>query len=126
MTKERFSLFLFLIIILLSLSYLFAGFLIVSDYGLTADEPQDFGIGHKYLYFYQSGHLDFNDRLPELANHPVFYNQFVKVHYPSLFPLANILSAVSCNLFFEKLGWLDPVAAHHFIIIILTSLFILA
>jgi len=126
MLKEKFSVFPLLIVIVLSLSYLLIGFVIVKDYGITADEPQDFGIGHKYLYFYQSGHLDFNDQLPKIANHPDFYNQFVKVHYPSLFPLANILSAASCTLFFEKLGWLKPIPAHHFIIVILTSLFMFA
>lgn len=104
------------------LLYLVVSFLIIDDYGITWDEPADFGIGHKYLYFFQTGHLDLQDDLPRIPGHPDFYVGTVRnggecIHWP----LANILSAITCDIFYQKLGILDPIPAHHIVIPILVT-----
>ena len=38
-------------------AYLVTAFVIVDDYGITWDEPADFGIGHKYLYWLSLIHI---------------------------------------------------------------------
>jgi len=112
-----------LVLILVSV-YLIISFFIVKDYGVTCDEPENFGIGHKYLYYYQTGQLNFKDDNPEIEGHPNFYNKFVKLgpHQQSAF--ANILSALACYIFYQKLHLLDPISAHHIVIPILTTVFL--
>jgi hypothetical protein len=104
--------------------YVFFSFYIINDYGITFDEPENFGIGHKYLYFYTTGHLNFKDELPKIEKHPNFYNKYVKENPYQHWPFANILSAVTCNIFYQKLNLLDPISAHHIIIPIITAMFL--
>lgn len=102
-------------------AYLVTAFILVDDYGITWDEPADFGIGHKYLHWYQTGHLDFYDEHPIIAGHPDFYVSWVRKAQYILWPTANILSAMSCWLFFQKLGIYDPIAAHHIFVPLLVA-----
>ncbi len=108
--------------IILILIYTVSSFFLVKDYGITIDEPAGFGLGHKYLYYYHTGHLDMKDDLPEIADHPCFYNRHAKEFYFHEWPFANTLSAITCYLFFQKLNILDPVSAHHIIIPLLMLL----
>jgi hypothetical protein len=113
------------IVYLVAVFFLISGFFIVKDYGITWDEPENFGIGHKYLHFYFTGHLDFKDNTPQAKDHPDFYNFFVKNEPNQVWSFANILSAITCFVFFEKLQILDPISAHHMIIPILMTGFLL-
>ncbi|MDD5254546.1 MAG: glycosyltransferase family 39 protein [Candidatus Omnitrophica bacterium] len=107
-----------------AVSFLAAGFVLIGDYGLFFDDPENFGIGHKYLHFYRSGHLDIQDSLPEIESHgAAYYNEFLKSTPFGIWPLANILSAFTCEGFFQKARLLGPVAAHHAIAPLLTALF---
>lgn len=109
----------------LAIFYLSLSFFIVEDYGITWDEPENFGVGHKYWHFMKTGHLEFLDRTPEYAGHPDFYHRFRRFSPVFHWPFTNILSAITCEVFFHQWGLLDPISAHHIIIPILTTLFIL-
>ena len=109
---------------LLILTYGIISLFIVKDYGLTIDEPENLGIGHKYFYYFQTGHLNFQDKLPEIE-FPHFYDEGT-AKYPYVFyPLASTLSAATYYLFSQKLNLLDPIAAHHAIIPLLTIFLLL-
>jgi len=110
--------------LLIILIYLVMAFFIVKDYGITWDEPRNFGIGEKYLYFYHTGHLDFEDDKPVIKGHPNFYDRKVKERPYMLWPFANILSAITCYIFYQKINLFDPISAHHIIIPILTAIFL--
>lgn len=104
--------------------YLILAFRVVGDYGITFDEPENFAVGHKYLNYYLTGQLVFSDDNPIINEHPNFYNSLFK-DYPYRYgSFANILSAVSCYLFFQKFQILDAISAHHIIIPILTAFFL--
>lgn len=110
--------------ILIVLIYLAIAFFIVKDYGISIDSPPSFGIGEKYLHFYRTGHLDFQDDIPKIKNHPCFYDQHIKQYNYHMWPFANILSAVTCYIFYQRLHLLDPISAHHIVIPILTAVFL--
>ena len=104
--------------------YLLIAIFIVSDYGITTDAPGDFRVGHKYLHFYLTGDLNFSDNTPVIEDHPNFTTRAsVETPYHH-WPFVNILSAVTCTVFFRWFGLLDPIAAHHVIGPIITSVFL--
>lgn len=104
--------------------YLVLSFFIINDYGITFDEPENFAAGLKYLNFYITGQLNFNDNFPEIKGHPDFYIGLFK-NFPYRYgSAANILSAVSCYVFYQRLHLLDPISAHHIIIPILAAFFL--
>ncbi|KKP24434.1 MAG: hypothetical protein SZ59_C0002G0280 [candidate division TM6 bacterium GW2011_GWF2_28_16] len=113
-----------LLLLCIATTYFVSSIFLLKDYGITLDEPVNFGIGHKYLNYYQTGHLDFQDNIPELNEHPKEYNAVAKKIPYMIFSLENILSAISCKLFYEKLHILNPIDAHHIIILILLLIFI--
>jgi len=104
--------------------YLAISFAVITDYGITFDEPDNFTIGHKYLNYYLTGELNFKDDHPEISGHPNFNSRLVG-RSPYIYgSFTNILSAVSCYLFYQKLKIFDPITAHHIIIPILTGIFL--
>ncbi|MBW2525914.1 MAG: glycosyltransferase family 39 protein [Deltaproteobacteria bacterium] len=105
-----------LVLALVVAAYWLAAALLISDYGLTWDEPENFGIGHKYLHFYRTGHLDLTDGLPPIPHSDAYDHPAIRRGAVSLWPFANVLSAASCELLHQLLGWLDAVAAHHLVI----------
>jgi len=105
-------------------TYLLAGFLLVHDYGITYDEPENFAVGHTYLNFFFTGALAFNASDPVIGHHPDFYTEAVQKHPYKYGSFANILSAVTCYLFYQKVHLLDPISAHHVIIPMLTAVFL--
>lgn len=115
---------LWLYLALISLAFV----MLLGSYGLTFDEPENIGIGHKHLNFYLTGHLDYTDSLPQVINHPDIYNVFVREYPSHQWPLPNLLSAVSCTIFFQYLGWLSPLDAHHlsnliFVLLLIASVY---
>lgn len=111
--------------LLLALAYLAIGFFLVSDYGITIDEPQDFLLGHKYLYFYHTGQLNLQDDTPLIPYHPNFhhdFSNFVKDSPFVLFPFKNILSAMTCYVFFQLFDVMGAIPAHHAVIPLLVAL----
>lgn len=108
--------------------YLVIAFFIVKDYGISPDAPPTFTVGEKYLHFYRTGHLDFQDDIPKIENHPFFYDQqikqFLKQFYYVIYPFSGILSGVTCYIFYQKLHWLDLISAHNIFIPILTAVFL--
>ena len=105
------------IVILCLLIFVFClvGLMTLSHYGLTFDETWLLLAGERYLHFwatFDSSLLDFSQHHPadyRLPDHPRFD---LRDNEP--FPaVATTLSAGSCWLFFSRLGWLDPVDAHH-------------
>jgi hypothetical protein len=97
------------------------------DYGLSWDQPVDLGIAEKNVRFaFSLNPAWMNFSIPEIFSinglHPRFVGDYPP--YRSL-PFGNILSALSCYLFFEKLGLLDSIQAHrlpNMILFILTLL----
>jgi len=114
----------FLAIGILTGLFLAAAFLTVRDYGMTLDEPLNFGVGHKYLHFYRTGHLDIRDDLPAVPEHPFMYTGWMKNNPHHVYPLPVLVSALACKGFYEKTGWLDPVSAHHTGIILTAAFFL--
>jgi 4-amino-4-deoxy-L-arabinose transferase-like glycosyltransferase len=106
------------------LLYLCLSFFIIKDYGITWDEPGNFGVGHKYLYFYQTGHFNLLDAQPEIEGHRFYSKLTTKISFYSVLPFPNILSAITCYLFYQRPRLLDPISAHHIIIPILTAFFL--
>jgi len=94
------------IVLAIVVLFIAASFFIVKDYGINFDERENFGIGHKYLHFYRTGHLDFNDNLPEKAK-DLFTPLLTNVPHV-FFPLPNILAAIASNIF--NIGF---VPSHH-------------
>lgn len=112
------------LILLIIALFLIISFLIIGDYGITYDEPENFGVGHKYLNYYLTGNLNFTDGYPEIKNHPDFYNFYVKKLPHQHGSVPNILSALTCFIFFQRFKILGPIPAHNIIIPILTAIFI--
>ncbi len=115
----------FYLVLIPILIYLITSFFLVQDYGIMIDDPEQFGIGHKNLNYCLTGKLDYKNEEPKINNHPNFYNLIVKTRPHHVWPFTPMLSAATCKIFFEKLNWLSPVPAHHFVIPILTALFFL-
>jgi 4-amino-4-deoxy-L-arabinose transferase-like glycosyltransferase len=97
------------------------------DYGLSWDQPVDLDIAERNVRFaFSLNPAWMNISIPEDFSidglHPRFVGRFFT--YKSL-PFGNILSALSCYLFFEKLGVLGSIQAHrlpNMILFILTLL----
>jgi len=106
--------------------YLLFSFALIKDYGITLDAPHNFGIGEKYLNFYLTGYLNFRDDTPKIKDHPYFDDEIIRSRPYVPWPFVNILSAVTCYLFYQKLHILDPISAHCIIIPILTALLLYA
>jgi len=107
------------------LLYLISSFFIVKDYGIMIDDPEQFGVGHKNLHYYLTGHLNYQNEIPKIKNHPNFYNYIVKTRPHHVWPFTPVLSAITCSIFFQKLKILSTVPAHHIAIPILAVLFFL-
>lgn len=82
--------------------YLISSFLIVKDYGVMIDDPEQFGVGHKNLHYYLTGHVNYQDDIPKIKNHPDFYNYIVKTRPHHVWPFTPVLSAITCSLFFKN------------------------
>jgi len=108
--------------LIISIVYLIIASFLINDYGITHDEPQNFSVGHAYLHFYQSGDLNFESNIPTIENHPDFLKTATCPE--RIWPFANILSAITCSVFYQKLNLLNPISAHHIIIPIMTSIFL--
>lgn len=93
--------------------YLIASALLISDFGITWDEPENFAIGHKYLHFYRTGHLDFADRQPSIPLPGFYEHPTVRTAPEKIWPFANVVSAAACDLLHGWLGLVDPISAHH-------------
>jgi hypothetical protein len=117
------------------------GLLTLRDYGITWDEMENFIVGERLARFWVEGNParlvfadDANPDWRRVALHsgawveatrdamrPAQHRRFAAFEtaqpwrYP---PLANTLSGLSCLLFFHRLGWLAPVDAHHFAIVL--------
>ena len=105
--------------------YVITSFFIIKDYGITLDDVEQFGVGHKVVEYFQTGHVNYQDDLPTIEGHPNFYNDIVKTRPHHIWPFPPILSVLTCKLFFQNLQILDPIPAHHIIIPILTAIFML-
>jgi 4-amino-4-deoxy-L-arabinose transferase-like glycosyltransferase len=102
------------------------GFATIAEYGPMNDAPIKFASGFRNYYFLISGDKAFLDpqdtpklakKLGLLHTHQFLEkDNFAPVDYS---PLVDALSAATCNLFFQKLGWLNYFDAHNAIIIIL-------
>ena len=60
---------------------------------------------------------------PHRQPHPEFESHFL---WFQMFPLASTLSAASCDLLWSWLGWVPPMAAHHFVIGVFVALLLYA
>ena len=123
-SSKIFNLFVVLIILFFSI----ISFFIIQDYGIGIDQHQHLGIGHKYLYYFKTGHLDFKDQLPIIDNFPHIHSNVVADYPYNFLPFINIISAVNYHLFHKTFKILDIIAAHNittpiFIILLLFFLF---
>lgn len=95
------------------------GIALLRHAGLTWDESAgDLFYGERWLAYLATGdprQFDPTVRLPLLLRedgHPdLFTTRSPLAH--EYYPLANLLSAASCLLFFQATGWMDAVDAHH-------------
>ena len=128
--------------------FLIIGFLSISDYGITHDEPVHFMRGEAYFHYFMTGKKDYSD-LPAFdrekhddisgikkslqerqqsrniyQNDGFDFSQWMKTDggHP---PLNAILSSLTVEIFYKRLGILGNVDAHHSIIIILGAFCIL-
>ena len=98
--------------------FLVVGWATVGHYGITWDEPENFLAGDLYWRFFRTGDrtwLDFEALKNQWAvadEKPLFYVYTIgrQERYP---PVANLVSAITGWLLDEKLGWADPIDAHH-------------
>jgi len=100
---------------------------LLPSYGITFDEIENMGVGHKTLNFYLTGHLNYADDLPILPDHPYIYTDILKLPAVHPWPFPNVISAISCQVF-HNLGWLSVIDAHHlanlpFILLLILSFF---
>jgi len=97
-------------------AFYFALMLLTSThYGVTWDEPPDWYIAHRnigYLLTLDSKWIDFghNFALYHGTDHPELY--FSEQPLWTLY-FGNLMSSIGCLIFYEKLGWLGAVEAHH-------------
>ena len=68
--------------------------------------------------------MNFKDDTPKIEGHEELYTHIVKDYPYQQWPFANILSAITCYIFYQKLHLLDLISAHHIIIPILTAVFL--
>lgn len=116
---ERFDhYFLSIFLLILSSVFLFT----LSDYGIPWDSALgELYIGDKNYYFIKTldkKHLDYaRDTIPlyHEPSHPDFFrtSKYVQVRPMHVWPLGPTLSALTKDVFYTKLRWLDPIDAHH-------------
>lgn len=140
-----------LIALIIPALFLVIGFFTISDYGITNDEPVHFLRGEAFFHYFVTGKKDYSD-LPapvttgdahhlsgikkslqerqqsmnvwQHDNHPFEY--WMKTAPGGHPPLNDILSALTVEIFYKRLGVLGNVDAHHSIIIISGALCVLA
>ncbi len=95
--------------------YCIVAFLTVDHYGMTTHGESCIGLGHKYLHYYATGELDFNDierpAIPGVNPH-LFYDTAIRNDALAYYPFDALLSALTCKVFYEKLHLLDHLSAH--------------
>lgn len=129
----------FLISIILSLIYFLVSLLTLKDYGVSWDETIHFRRGQAYLYYFLTGEKDYfklpNYNLQGTMGDPNKVPQPRRSFYQNDFhngvymfasdsghpPLNDELAALSNFIFFQKLGILDDISAHHLFNIVSSS-----
>ena len=106
------------------------GFLTIQDYGTMNDAPIKYASGFRNYYFLATGDKAYLNpqNTPKLAkelgllhDHKFLkYDKFSPVDYS---PLFDALSAATCIIFHQKLGWLNYFDAHNSTVIILFGMF---
>jgi hypothetical protein len=102
----------------------------LGDYGITYDSAMgELYFGDKYFYFFKSFDRQYLD--PQVDNvavhhddrHPDFFetSAYARHHPEHIFGWGVTLTAATKHLFFTRLGWLDPIDAHHLAIGLLVS-----
>ncbi len=105
------------------------GFSTIHEYGTMNDAPIKFASGFRNYYFIITGDKAYLDpqNTPKLAKKMGLLHthkflekdNFAPIDY---FPLVDALSTAACNLFYQKLGWLNYFDAHNSIIIIIFAI----
>ncbi len=122
--------------------YFFLAFFTLKDYGISWDETLHFRRGQAYLYYFLTGKTNYSN-LPiynlqgtdgNPANIPVprrsfyqndFHNgEFWLKNDTGHPPLNDELAAFSNYIFYQKLGILDDISAHHIFNILASSLLV--
>lgn len=114
-----------LVVLGILLVYWITSFLTADHYGMTTHGENCIGLGHKYLHYYTSGKLDFEDILhPAIpgVDARLFYDTAIRKDAQDYYPFDAILSAISCKIFYEKLRLLDHLSAHAMFLPFVTSL----
>ncbi|MCK4817783.1 glycosyltransferase family 39 protein, partial [bacterium] len=117
-----------LIALIIPALFLIIGFLTISDYGITWDEPLHFMRGEAYFHYFLTGKKDYSDLSTRNIYQSAgcgnfkYWMKFAHRHPP----LNGILSSLSVEIFYKRLGILGNIDAHHSIILILGALCILA
>ncbi|MBI4436386.1 MAG: glycosyltransferase family 39 protein [Candidatus Omnitrophica bacterium] len=110
--KNDFLFLSFIVLVLIGIMVRISG-----DYGISRDEPDYYFVGERDFHFILSGNpklLEYYEgSYPfEVQDHPHFRTRHF-MHQPA--PLAYMLSAASCNLFYRGLGWFTPLEAHRLV-----------
>lgn len=138
-----------LIALIIPVLFLVIGFLTISDYGITWDETAHFMRGEAYFHYFTTGKKDYSD-LPDFNEEEYLHvsgikksfqerQQFRNIYQNDGFdfsfwkdrveaghpPLNDIISSLTVEIFYKRLGVLGNVEAHHSIIIILGAFCIL-
>jgi len=128
---------------LLSLIFFLAAFLTIKDYGISWDETIHFSRGQAYLYYFLTGKTNYND-LPDVNLQGTFgkpenapsprrsFYQLNDYHNGDYFiykdvghpPINDILAALTNYIFYQKLGIMDDIFAHHLFNIIASSILV--
>ncbi len=105
------------------------GFATIEDYGTMNDAPIKFASGFRNYYFLITGNKDYLEpentpilagKMGLLQTHKFLEkDNFAPIDYS---PLVDALSEATCNLFYQKLGWLNYFDAHNAIVIILFAI----
>jgi len=113
---------------LIALAFLLAGVHSLSEYDITVDSPENMLWGTIYLKYFETGNKAFLKYGPgenPLIEHPIeptnlFFQglAYSPWEYP---PVGNIISAITHEIFNERLKLLSNIDAHHIALIILSS-----
>ncbi|MDO8619155.1 MAG: glycosyltransferase family 39 protein [Candidatus Daviesbacteria bacterium] len=132
----------FLLAILAAIIYILLALFTLKDYGISWDETLHFRRGQAYLYYFLTGKTNYNS-LPVYnfqgtdgnpANIPIPRRSFYQndFHNGEFWlendgghpPLNDELAAFSNYIFYQKLGILDDISAHHIFNLLASSLLI--
>lgn len=112
--------------LVVALVYLLPALACLDDYGPTYDAAKgDYPYGERLLGYLETGDerfldLELYEPRPELREpHPDFDRARWKSYW--VFPVAALLSAASCRLFWTELGWLPAMSAHHLPFVLITA-----